>query len=252
MEAIDVSPEMLTLVGMGVLGDHRWPTSPVAFEFDFGSPTSVRFHANPEKCALEGDGTIRMIFLVARDACERLLGQSLDMADGDAFLLPSELRTIAQTIRDCALPEAVAVPYRLAKSIELLCDMLNAYGAGELAPACGSATLSQLDMQRIAAARQLIDEHWHEKLTLCQIARSCGLNRNKLSRGFRELYQCTVAQALAERRLAEARRQLIATDLPVSLIGYRSGYLNNAAFTRAFGRRYGQSPSHFRACGVAA
>lgn len=251
MEAIDVSPEMLTLVGTGVLGDHRWPTSPVAFEFDFGSPASVRFHAYPDPSALNRDG-VRMIFLVARDACDRLLGQSLDIVDGDSFLLPAELRTIAQRIRDCALPEAVAVPYRLAKSIELLCDMLNAYGAGELSPACGSGTLSQLDMQRIAAARQLIDEHWEEKLTLGQIARSCGLNRNKLSRGFRELYQCTVAQALAERRLAEARRQLIATDLPVSLIGYRSGYLNNAAFTRAFGRRYGQSPSHFRACGVAA
>jgi len=252
MEAIDVSPEMLTLVGIGALGDHRWPTSPVAFEFDFGSPASFRFHDNPTKSALQALGNVRMIFLVARGACERLLGHSLDIADGDAFLLPAEMRGIAQTIRDCALPEAVSVPYRLAKSIELLCEMLNAYGAGELAAACGSGTLSQLDMHRIAAARQLIDEQWNEKLTLCQIARSCGLNRNKLSRGFRELYQCTVAQALAERRLTEARRQLIATDLPVSLIGYRSGYLNNAAFTRAFGRRYGQSPSHFRACGVAA
>ena len=252
MKAIDVSPEMLTLVGVGDLGDHRWPQSPVAFEFDFVTPSSVRFHSNPVKAALERDGNAGLIFLVARDACERLLGQSLDIVDGEVFLLPAALRGIAQTIRDCVLPEPVAVPYRLAKSIELLCELLSAHGAGELAPACGSGTLSQLDMKRIAAARQIIDEQWHEKLTLCQIARCCGLNRNKLSRGFRELYHCTVAQALAERRLAEASRQLIATDLPVSLIGYRSGYLNNAAFTRAFGRRYGQSPSHFRACGVAA
>ena len=69
-----------------------------------------------------------------------------------------------------------------------------------------------------------------EKLTLDQIARSCGINRSKLSRGFRELYRCSVSEALAERRLAEARQQLLATDLPVSLIGYRSGYLNNASF----------------------
>ena len=252
MKAIDVSPEMLTLVGTGVLGGHRWPTSPVAFEFDFGGPASMRFHADPDEEGIEKDGPVRMIFLVSRSACDRLLGRPIDMDDGDTFLLSGELRSIAQTIRDCSLPEAVAVPYRLAKSIELLCEMLNAYGAGELAPASGSATLSQLDTQRIAAARQLIDQQWHEKLTLGQIARNCGLNRNKLSRGFRELYHCSVAEALAERRLTEARRQLIATDLPVSLIGYRSGYLNNAAFTRAFGRRYGQSPSHFRACGAAA
>ena len=252
MKAIDVSPEMLTLVGMGVPEEHRWPTSPVAFEFDFASPATVRFHADPAQCIDADTQQVRVIFIVARAACDRLLGQSLNITDGDTFLLPVEMRAMAQAIRDCALTEAMAVPYRLAKSIELLCEMMNAHGAGELAPGCGSATLSQLDLHRIAAARQLIDEQWHEKLTLCQIARRCGLNRTTLSRGFRELYQCTVAQALAERRLGEARRQLISTDLPVSQIGYRSGYLNNAAFTRAFGRRFGQSPTDFRACGVAA
>ena len=54
------------------------------------------------------------------------------------------------------------------------------------------------------------------------------------------------------RRLAEAQRQLIATDLPIALIGYRNGYQNNAAFTRAFGRRFGLSPSTFRTTGIAA
>lgn len=253
MEAIDVSPEMLTLVGMGVMGDHRWPPSPVAFEFDFGSPATFRFHLKPNSAALnEADGEVRMIFIVARDACERLLGASLDLEDAETFFLPSELRGIALAIRDCALPAASALPYRLAKSIELMCEIMAALGAGKLTQASGPATLTQLDLQRITAARQLIDEQWHEKLTLEQIARSCGLNRSKLSRGFRELYRCTVAEALVERRLGEARRQLIATDLPVSLIGYRSGYLNNAAFTRAFGRRFGQSPTDFRACAVAA
>ena len=253
MEAIDVSPEMLTLVGNGAMGDHRWPTMPVALEFDFGSPATFRFHDHPAVAALdEGDDEIRMIFIVAREACERLLGGELELANSETFFLPPEMRSIALAIRDCALQPAAALPYRLAKSIELLCEILGAVGAGKLTHVGGPATLSQLDLQRITAARQLIDDQWQEKLTLGQIARSCGINRSKLSRGFRELYRCTVSEALAERRLAEASRQLIATDLPVSLIGYRNGYLNNAAFTRAFGRRFGQSPSHFRACAVAA
>jgi AraC-like DNA-binding protein/predicted nucleotidyltransferase len=92
----------------------------------------------------------------------------------------------------------------------------------------------------------LIDENWGEPLTLAQIARRCGLNRSQLSRSFRELYRCSVSEALMERRLAEARMQLISTDLPVGLIGYRSGYQNNASFSRAFSRRIsawpGQSP----------
>jgi len=62
----------------------------------------------------------------------------------------------------------------------------------------------------------------------------------------------SVGEALADKRLAEARRQLLATDLPVSVIGYRTGYSNNASFTRAFGRHFGVSPTDLRSCGLAA
>ncbi|MCL6699841.1 AraC family transcriptional regulator [Sphingomonas sp. NSE70-1] len=253
MEAIDVSPEMLTLVGTGVLGEHRWPPSPVAFEIDFGNPIRFRFHHSAKRAALETRcNDVRVVLIVDRAACDRLLGSELDLGDGDTFFLPTELRAIALAIRECGLPEAAATPYRLAKSIELLCEILSAKREDRLTASTGPASLSQLDIHRIAAARQIIDEQWTEKLTLDRIARRCGLNRSKLSRGFRQIYRCTVSEALVERRLAEARRQLIATDLPVSLIGYRSGYLNNASFTRAFGRRFGQSPTDFRACAVAA
>jgi len=86
MEAIDVSPEMLTLVGMGALGDHRWPTSPVAFEFDFGSPATFRFHLKPSLTALDKvQDEVRMIFIVAHEACERLLGAALEISDAEAF-----------------------------------------------------------------------------------------------------------------------------------------------------------------------
>jgi len=253
MDAIDVSPEMLTLVGMGALSEHRWPLAPVAFELDFGNPVQFRFHRRPSRRLLDcRSNEMRLLLVVSKDACDRLLGSQLDLPDGESFFLPAELRAIALAIRDCDLPEAAATPYRLAKSIELLCEILSAERTGTLTACTGPASLSQVDVSRISVARRIVDEQWTEKLTLDQIARRCGLNRSKLSRGFREIYRCTVSEALAERRLAEARRQLLSTDLPVSLIGYRSGYLNNASFTRAFGRRFGQSPSNFRACSVAA
>ena len=100
--------------------------------------------------------------------------------------------------------------------------------------------------------RRLVDERWHEKLTLDGIARACGINRDKLSRGFRTIYNSTVADVLAENRLSGARRMLLATDLPVATVGYRCGYLNNASFTRAFSRRYGLAPSLLRHGAIAA
>ena len=251
MGGIEVSPEMLTLLGPGTIGNHAWPAKAVAFEFADKAADFI-FHARPNAIVLNSKANSRrMIFLVARSACERLLGGSLDLEDRESYLLPAELRAIAAAIRDCAMGVAAAEPYRLAKSIELLCEILAAHGRGELLSA-ESPTLSFADCQRVASARALIEENWRERLTLSQIARSCGLNRSKLSRGFRELYRCSVTEAIVERRLAEARRELLATDLPVGLIGYRSGYQNNASFSRAFCRRFGVPPSDFRARGMAA
>ena len=62
----------------------------------------------------------------------------------------------------------------------------------------------------------------------------------------------TVADAITDRRLQGAHRLLLATDLPVSSIGYRCGYSNNASFTRAFSRRFGMAPTRLRAIEAAA
>lgn len=256
MEAIDVSPEMLALVGTGDVGSHRWPSDPVALEIHFGdcrTPACLRYLDRPTPELLKGRGAEpRLVQLVSRSACTRLLGKALDWEDGAIRYLPSALQAIVLAIRDCRLSLAAAEPYRLAKNIEFFCELMEAHRSGALGEAAPPPGLTTTDRERIAVARQLVDQQWNEKLTLELIARECGINRSKLARGFRELYGCTVSEALAERRLAEARQQLIATDLPVALIGYRNGYQNNAAFTRAFGRRYGLSPSTFRSMGVAA
>lgn len=250
MGAIEVSPEMLTLWGVGGVGRHRWPSRAVAFLVD--EQFAVTFQQRPDLASVSVAGlSNRIVLIVDQAACERLLASSLYFMDGQTFLVPAAVRSIALALRDCNLHPAAAHPYRLAKSIELLCEILRASAQGELVPA-GGADFSFADRRRIAAARQLIDENWQEPLTLAHIARECGLNRSKLSRGFRALYRCSVIEALADRRLDEARRQLISTDLPVGLIGYHSGYQNNASFSRAFCRRFGVPPSDFRSKAMAA
>jgi AraC family transcriptional activator of pyochelin receptor len=175
------------------------------------------------------------------------------MPDSDArWHLPSELRALVLAILDCRLPGEARDTLRLAKSIELLCATFAMIGDDALIPTDGSGDLSETDARRIVAARRVIDERWHEKLTLDAIARACGINRAKLTRGFRAMFDTTVADAIADRRLGGAGEMLRATDLPVSSIGYKCGYLNNASFTRAFSRRYGVAPTLYRAHRLAA
>ena len=72
METIEVSPEMLTLVGLGALGDHRWPPRPVAFEIGFGNPATFRFHKKVSRRALMcRDDEVRLILEQYQDEMQR-------------------------------------------------------------------------------------------------------------------------------------------------------------------------------------
>ena len=243
---IQVSPEMLAFVGRGDLPVADWPAGAVGFGYRF-NPAVFDYQPDPANTDMS-DADI--VFVVTAEACTRIFGGAPDAAG--AWHLPIDLRTIALAILQDRAPGNAAVTLRVAKCIELLCVTFERFGDASLIPADGAGTLSAAEAQRIAEARRLIDERWHEKLTLNSISRDCGLNRAKLTRGFRSMFAMSVADAITDRRLGGARDLLLATDLPVSSIGYRCGYLNNASFTRAFSRRFGEAPTQFRSRQLAA
>lgn len=241
-----VSSEMTTFVGPGTCDRLLLPPDALLIGFgDIGEPV-VRTLAFRE---LESEDHL-LVFAVSRGACRRLFGALPD--PGGRWYLPSDLRALGQSIVAPECDTAAADTLRLARSIEMLCQLFAALRAGNLVAVDGQPGLTESDIARIAAAKRIVDTRWHEKLTIDNIARSCGINRDKLTRGFRELYRCSVGEALSERRLRQARTLLAASDLPVASIGYRCGYLNNASFTRAFSRRFGMAPTAMRRLGVAA
>jgi AraC family transcriptional activator of pyochelin receptor len=235
---------MVALIGACDASAVTWPADSIMLGFDLGAQPLLRMRDQADD-----HGGDAIVLAVAREACLRLFG--VDLADGD-YHLPTELRTIAHAIVDCATSGPGRTTYRLGKSIELLCESVRLLIDDALVLARADGVLSLADARRLIEARRLIDERWNEKLTIDRIARACGLNRVKLNRGFREMFDCTVAVALAERRLEEASRMLRTTDKPISSIGYDNGYLNNASFARAFARRFGVSPSDYRAARLAA
>ena len=235
---IEVSPEMVALVGDGPASLDDWTDTAIGFSYVF-SPATCSFHPDADTA---GDlSAADIVFIVQRDACVRVFGM---LPDADAtWHMPSEMRGIALAVRDCRLTGLAATTLRVAKSIELLCATFEQLGDGSLIPADGTGALTASEAGRIAAARDLIDKRWNEKLTLETISRACGI---------RSMFAMSVADAIADRRLGGARQLLLATDLPVSAIGYKCGYLNNASFTRAFSRRFGQAPTQLRNTRLAA
>ena len=244
METITLSPEMMAFIGPGAIDADRQGLG-VMLAFSLGELPIMAILA-----AHETNDAATLRLGITPDACRRLFGH-VPSAPA-TYHLPSELRRIALAIRDCPLDGAAGVTLRGAKSVELLCESFSALLGDALVPANAHAALSERDTRQMVRAKQIIDDHWREKLTLDTIAGTCGVNRAKLTAGFRAIFGLSVADAIAERRLGGARQMLLATDLPVSSVGYACGYLNNASFTRAFSRRYGVVPSRLRATGIAA
>lgn len=245
-QRVEVSHEMLSFVGAGAVPTGSWPEDAVGMSFRLAD-ASLTFHARPTGAAMQESD---LAFVVTADACRRIFGF---VPPSDArWHLPTDLRAIVATIVDSPMPEPARETLRLAKSIELLCAVFEKLAADDFVSADAMGDLKEVDARRIVAARRLIDERWNEKLTLDSIARACGINRAKLTRGFRCMFDMTVADAIADMRLGGASEMLRSTDLPVSSIGYRCGYLNNASFTRAFSRRYGVAPTRYRAHRLAA
>ena len=253
-----VSPELTVLIGRGPFEAAPAPSSAMAVVFGLGAidlAASVRFEGKGRVVSLlaEDAGATRIVLLFAPSGLDRIAARLRpDDMVRLGYHLPTVLRVIALALRDCATGGEGGDIYRSAKAIELLCETWRLLDSGELVPADDEGHLSQGDCRRLMAAREMIETRCSEKLSLDAIARQVGLNREKLTRGFREMFDCTVAEAIAERRLVQASQMLLTTDLPVSSIGYENGYLNNASFARAFGRRFGLTPSDFRAQRLAA
>ncbi len=60
------------------------------------------------------------------------------------------------------------------------------------------------------------------------------------------ILQQSVSRIIETRKLIEAKNLLVATDKPVSEIGFELGYNEKAYFTRVFKKNTGQTPTEFR------
>ncbi len=92
-----------------------------------------------------------------------------------------------------------------------------------------------------------MDERLFEPFSLHDLAHHCHTSESTLLRSFRRETGSTPVAYLRERRLHEAHLLLQGGRWSVGEVAQRVGYTNLAAFTAAFGRRFGVPPSEARA-----
>lgn len=110
------------------------------------------------------------------------------------------------------------------------------------------ATLNDPKLSR--ALRQIHLNPDHE-LDLMVLAQAAGMSRTSFAVRFREVMGIPPATYVAEWRMLKARGLLLHTELPTAEIVGRIGYGSDAAFVRAFKRRFGDTPGKLRRAGAA-
>lgn len=240
--SVIVSDEFTSFVGHGSCDRGHVPLDPVILSFgDIGEPCVRVSTLQDVATGLQDD---MVVLAIARDAWRRLLGD--EPRPGGSWYLSADLRALGRAILSVDGDTERDALLRSARSVELACAVASSFYDARMVEVPQSTRWSERDIALVAAAHQFVSEHFEEKLTVSQIARRCGLNRLKLSSGFQELYKCTVADAVADRRLEKARQLLAQSELPVATIGYRCGYMSASSFTRAFTRRYGATPTQYQ------
>jgi AraC family transcriptional regulator, transcriptional activator of pobA len=121
-------------------------------------------------------------------------------------------------------------------------------GVGRLAADVVS-DLKLNDEPLLAEVFGFIEERYRERISLKDVARAVSLSPGHLTTVVRRKTRRTVQEWIAERRMAEARRLLVQTDLAVEEVGRRVGYGDPGYFVRSFGRAHGVTPLGWRRAG---
>jgi AraC-like DNA-binding protein len=95
-------------------------------------------------------------------------------------------------------------------------------------------------------ARNFIDEHSEEEVSLTKVAKLVNISPNHLSDKFKEVTGVNFVDYIARTRTAKARELLANSNLRISEIAFAVGFQSLSQFNRVFKKLTGKSPSAYR------
>jgi len=100
--------------------------------------------------------------------------------------------------------------------------------------------------ESVERARAFLQRSHRRPITCDDAARAAGLSIARLHALFAQWLGMGPGRYLTEIRLGYARDRLSTGVDPISAIALDAGFSEQSAFSRAFRRRYGQSPAAYR------
>jgi AraC-like DNA-binding protein len=98
----------------------------------------------------------------------------------------------------------------------------------------------------ITKARQFIQQHHHEDLSLGQVAAAVHTSMFYFCKLFRKVTGTTFTEFLSRTRVEKAKNLLLNPNLRISEIAYEVGFQSLTHFNRVFKKVVGESPTEYR------
>ena len=99
---------------------------------------------------------------------------------------------------------------------------------------------------RLAPALSVIASSYREKLEIRNLAAMCGLSVQQFQILFRKQLRMTPSAFLRAKRLREAERLIVLSDMTLGEIADKTGFYDAFELSRRFKAAYGVSPSHYK------
>lgn len=106
-----------------------------------------------------------------------------------------------------------------------------------------TADVAVNSLSRVVA---LVHERLAEPITVAELAAAAGCSPSTLDRRMRRVFSLSPQQFVLRTRIDHAAALLTAGDLSIAEVATGSGFYDQAAFTRTFGRLTGETPAQFR------
>lgn len=154
-------------------------------------------------------------------------------------MLTAKMKYIFDTIWEYPDPDGLKRLYLESKILDLLslqCESLLQ------APTKKGATIPTADIDKLHAAKVLLQQRLEQPPSLAELSKLCQLNEFKLKKGFRELFNTTVYGFIHETRLTRAQQMIREGQHNISEIAYQLGYSHPQHFQRAFKKQFGITP----------
>ena len=148
-----------------------------------------------------------------------------------------------QMLREAIAPGFGGAIFAEAMGIAVAVEIARLNGSHGLDDEPRGGGLARWQMRRLES---YIRAHLSDRLTLRELALLTGVSIRQLSQAIKRSEGVTLHRWVAQHRIAEARRLLTETDLPIDEVGRRCSFQSAAAFAAAFRGVAGCAPGAFR------